>query len=1666
MNNLYRIAMCLLLALGWWALPCFASSKRIDISTLGAVPNNPAYAAANATALQNAIDRNPGCETYLPAGTWYINKPIFMDQANMSIAGAGMGTSILKAAPGYKGITMLYQSWYIETPDNEVTPSDRPTCTYDGSVTGTRYGLRSYTEYPDLGTYHYGANDRGGWSSGTGYAAGDVVQCGTGVQPWVNKFYVCIQAHTADATNQPNAGANWTTYWVRRKVTAAQFYGTPFGGGAIVNAATGEVSRWHGMDNFTIDVFIKNNKNAVHNSYILGGPTSTVNGKQLFYINCNYYGQLQYACTLDDGSSIGGTTSQTINANTAYRISLQMKKFGDGTRMLALWATDPASGLVKLLRTDTLPAGRTLAPAEWGALEFGTGHWADTYALYEIQVTDLTLMGQHLSSDARYYLPASPVIGSTQTLDGTTQPTDSFRYFDNSANTVAFLPMQDNPQDSVPHTESNLYRYGGIITVQHGAAAGDASQQSYGCWRNFLGLGGIGTQEIHDLTIQNADATEFYPWGTGMATGYLLGFNMYNTDIRGGCYGIGSMNVGCNAYYGYLENVTLHGCEAGYFAVYEEFSGRNITFPTPGRTAILTIDGTPMFKNVTIGNGTYTGPYTDHLVRSYVTASYGGGEQYFEYITCNNPGMSWPRDSAFYVGTCGDTFVVTDCSVNTLPAAASFLTVPQWGVHPRSSFLVQNCTVSQASGGATFADFVRTSDPYAYGRVYNCNATIPVQTWLNAQAGSDNNNTYTYHADLTSVPTATNNWTKEAHVVNPPNPQTGDYTEFRCIESGIGTASTWVGIKPLGGTASNQLPTVLITSPLAGAIYSAPASVTITAGATDSDGTIAKVEFFQGTTKLAEFTSSPYSFTWSNVPSGTYTLTARAVDNKNGITTSVPVSINVNGKLTINSVYTLIKSGTYQYPQPFMIDGTPDWNDGNRLTWYNSDNIPTRIVMDLGISTKVGKIRVANYRRDPVSGVFPNRGYGRIDVLGVADTPPAVDASPLMGNVALNIPTNDVNQGAVWTDIQLPNPLPQGRYAVLRINPPDNYTGGDFSLYPVNTWTNLGDSDSGLNQVEAWFSVADTAPTVSITSPTGGTVYNAPATVTINATASDSDGSISKVEFYQGLTLLGADSTSPYSFTWSNVGQGSYTLMAEAYDNQGMASNSSSVNITVNSLPTSGMLLWLKADALSLGNGDPVNSWTDGSGNGRNAASVGGAAPVFTTNVFNGKPAVRFSGNSWLQVSALPMGTYSIIAVFKTTSNSEIVYEHGANTVGNDGCFLYTSTYSTVSVRRGTQTGKDIVCASPSTWAANLGGPVMAIHTFDGTDAGEQLTFNGSAQVLNQNFTGNINNTGVVTTTFNIGARFGGWLALHGDLAEIIVYDHVLNSTDLAQVQNALSSKYALDVPPTVSLTAPAANTNYIAPASVAMTATASDSDGTISKVEFYQGSTLVGTASTSPYSYTWTNVAMGNYSLTAKAYDNNNVATTSSAVNIIVWGTSDIGSVGVAGSASYSGGTFTVSGAGAGVTSTADAFRYVYRQFSGNTTIVARVASATSPSTATRAGVMMRQNLNANSIEASAMYKPTSTYYVYFLRRTSAGGSTSSTTSSTAAAPPYWVKVVRSSNTLSAFMSANGSSWTAVGSGTTVTMTDPIYVGLAVTSGSTSAAKTVTFDNVSITQP
>jgi pectate lyase len=92
------------------------------------------------------------------------------------------------------------------------------------------------------------------------------------------------------------------------------------------------------------------------------------------------------------------------------------------------------------------------------------------------------------------------------------------------------------------------------------------------------------------------------------------------------------------------------------------------------------------------------------------------------------------------------------------------------------------------------------------------------------------------------------------------------------------------------------------------------------------------------------------------------------------------------------------------------------------------------------------------------------------------------------------------------------------------------------------------------------------SPVVSVTSPLNNAAFNAPANITINASASDSDGQVSTVQFYNGTNLLGSAATIPYSYTWTGVEAGTYSITAVATDNKGAKTTSAVVTVVVNSM--------------------------------------------------------------------------------------------------------------------------------------------------------------------------------------------------------------------------------------------------------------------------------------------------------------------------------------------------------------------------------------------------------------------------------------------------------------------------------------------------------------------
>ena len=147
-------------------------------------------------------------------------------------------------------------------------------------------------------------------------------------------------------------------------------------------------------------------------------------------------------------------------------------------------------------------------------------------------------------------------------------------------------------------------------------------------------------------------------------------------------------------------------------------------------------------------------------------------------------------------------------------------------------------------------------------------------------------------------------------------------------------------------------------------------------------------------------------------------------------------------------------------------------------------------------------------------------------------------------------------------------------------------------------------------------------PTLSLTSPADGATYTAPANISLAATATPGTNAIKMVQFYHDGMLLNTDTTSPYSFNWTNVGAGTYQVTAVVTDSQGLSNTSNIAHITVNTAPppppSSG---GLPNPVLDLPNVLPINATIAL----QNAASYSGATFnwTFTPIAGNAQSVVR-----------------------------------------------------------------------------------------------------------------------------------------------------------------------------------------------------------------------------------------------------------------------------------------------------------------------------------------------------------------------------------------------------------------------------------------------------------
>jgi glucose/arabinose dehydrogenase len=578
-------------------------------------------------------------------------------------------------------------------------------------------------------------------------------------------------------------------------------------------------------------------------------------------------------------------------------------------------------------------------------------------------------------------------------------------------------------------------------------------------------------------------------------------------------------------------------------------------------------------------------------------------------------------------------------------------------------------------------------------------------------------------------------------------------------------------------------------------------------------------------------------------------------------------------------------------------------------------------------------------------------------------------------------------------------------------------------------------------------------PTVNITTPANGATFTAPASITINATANDSDGTVSRVDFYAGTNLIGTDTTAPYSFTWNNVAAGNYALTAQATDNVGATTTSGVVNVTVN---TSGGTPALTDDFND--NTQDTAKWTLGTIQG--AIYSGPSAWDASITVLERNQRLEISPRA--NVTGDHYNGYVSVAGWNLTNSrasvEAIQVATGSASNTQLALCLDSQNFYMISVEGAQLRFEQVVGSLRTTTSIAYNAAQHRFWRIRHEPSSDSIVFETSSDGQ----TWAVRRT--VARQFAISAlkveiSAGTWAAVSSP-ATAIFDNFRLESNGGGPVNN----------PPTVNITSPANGATFTAPASITIAANANDSDGTVSRVDFYAGTNLIGTDSNAPYSFVWNNVSAGSYALTAQAIDNAGALTTSTPVNITVngvptlpapWSKTDIGSVGFAGDASFAGGVFTVRGSGADIWDNADAFHYVYQPLNGNGQIVARVTGVQLTDEWAKAGVMIRETLTSGSRHASMFL--TAGNGLAFQRRANTGGISDHNSGGSGVAP-YWVRLVRSGNLFSAYRSTDGTNWVQVGPSVSISMTANVYVGLAVTSHNNSASCTSAFDNVSVT--
>jgi hypothetical protein len=321
-------------------------------------------------------------------------------------------------------------------------------------------------------------------------------------------------------------------------------------------------------------------------------------------------------------------------------------------------------------------------------------------------------------------------------------------------------------------------------------------------------------------------------------------------------------------------------------------------------------------------------------------------------------------------------------------------------------------------------------------------------------------------------------------------------------------------------------------------------------------------------------------------------------------------------------------------------------------------------------------------------------------------------------------------------------------------------------------------------------------PTVTLTSPTNGTSVSAPGLLSLVANATDPDSSIRQVDFLVNGAVVASRTAPPYQIPLQVLTPGTLTIQARGVDVYGATSNSAPVTVTVTGSapaapPTSGLALWLKADAGVTTNSDgSVALWQDQSGNNNNAVQTY-LTPVLVTNETTHQAAIAFDGTlQYLDIASLVgvdlTGDFTMLyaANFLDFAANRAVLSKCVGSAARPFDYYVSASTGIAQLIRGNSTrGNDVI---PSSSPLPAGQYVQAGATVNGVVVTHYLNNLPNGSTL-------LGITGEDTGgPLRIGSRDDYLTQFAGNLGEILLYNSALSGSDLQTANTYLGARYGI----------------------------------------------------------------------------------------------------------------------------------------------------------------------------------------------------------------------------------------------------------------------------------